>query len=57
MLLALASCTKETITVHNPVPGKNDKDIVAELNVGSRNTLFESEDGKSATVSFKSIGG
>ena len=56
MLLALASCTKETITIHNPVPGENDKDIVAELNVGSRNTLFEPGDGKNATVSFKSIG-
>lgn len=57
VLLSMAACTKETITYHNPVPGENEKEIVAELNVGSRNTLFASEDGKTASVAFKSIGG
>ena len=57
MLLSMAACTKETVTYHNPVPGENEKDIIAELSIGSRNTLFSTDDGVNAAVAFKSLGG
>lgn len=57
MLLLLAACTKETITYHNPVPGENDKEVIAQLGVDSRNTLFSSSDDTHASVAFKSVGG
>ena len=60
VLVLLSSCVKETIYYENPEIEAGEGDVVeteAELTLASRNTWFSTEDGQSAEIAFKSLGG
>lgn len=57
LLLGMMSCTDETITYTNPVPGDEPSGITAELGISSKNTWFAPVDELNAAIGFKSLGG
>lgn len=57
LLLGTMSCSEETITYTNPVPGDEPSAVKAELGISSKNTWFAAEDELNATIGFKSLGG
>ena len=60
VLVILSACVKETIYYENPVLEEGDGTVTeaeAELALDSRNTWFSTEDGLTAAIAFKSLGG
>lgn len=57
LLLGTMSCSEETITYTNPVPGDEPQIGAVTLGISSKNTWFVAENDLQAAVGFKSLGG